>query len=121
MIAYLSSNKLPSAAAALRQELDLNETFDEATSKKYEGLLEKKWTSVVRLQKKVCFPSASLARGASIGDARIDPAPYSRSWISSPRPQHYSPNWTMLHPLLSLAETKTQRTGFRDRPPATTS
>jgi platelet-activating factor acetylhydrolase IB subunit alpha len=29
------------------------EGFDEATSKKYEGLLEKKWTSVVRLQKKV--------------------------------------------------------------------
>jgi len=28
-------------------------SFDDATRKKYEGLLEKKWTSVVRLQKKV--------------------------------------------------------------------
>ena len=37
----------------MRTELRLGDTFDEATSKKYEGLLEKKWTSVVRLQKKV--------------------------------------------------------------------
>lgn len=29
------------------------DVFDAATAKKYEGLLEKKWTSVVRLQKKV--------------------------------------------------------------------
>jgi platelet-activating factor acetylhydrolase IB subunit alpha len=30
-------------------------SFDDATRKKYEGLLEKKWTSVVRLQKKVAI------------------------------------------------------------------
>ncbi|KAK4101294.1 dynein regulator [Parathielavia hyrcaniae] len=54
LIAYLSSNNLPSAAAALRAELGLGEdVFDAATAKKYEGLLEKKWTSVVRLQKKI--------------------------------------------------------------------
>ena len=45
--------KLPNSAAALREELGIGDTFDDATSKKYEGLLEKKWTSVVRLQKKV--------------------------------------------------------------------
>lgn len=33
--------------------MGVDERFDEATRKKYEGLLEKKWTSVVRLQKKV--------------------------------------------------------------------
>lgn len=54
IIAYLTSVKLPESAAALRQELEIGDTFDDATSKKYEGLLEKKWTSVVRLQKKVC-------------------------------------------------------------------
>lgn len=54
IIAYLTSVKLPATAAALRQELEIGDTFDDATSKKYEGLLEKKWTSVVRLQKKVC-------------------------------------------------------------------
>ena len=53
IIAYLNVAKLPASAAALRQELDIGDSFDDATSKKYEGLLEKKWTSVVRLQKKV--------------------------------------------------------------------
>lgn len=53
IIAYLSSSNLPNAAAALRDELQIGDTFDAATSKKYEGLLEKKWTSIVRLQKKV--------------------------------------------------------------------
>ncbi|KAI0196953.1 WD domain-containing protein [Astrocystis sublimbata] len=53
IIAYLASNDLPDAAAALRTELNLGDTFDDATAKKYEGLLEKKWTSVVRLQKKI--------------------------------------------------------------------
>jgi platelet-activating factor acetylhydrolase IB subunit alpha len=37
----------------LREDLNIGDSFDAATSKKYEGLLEKKWTSVVRLQKKV--------------------------------------------------------------------
>lgn len=37
----------------MREELGIGDEFDDATRKKYEGLLEKKWTSVVRLQKKV--------------------------------------------------------------------
>ena len=53
IIAYLNVAKLPKTAATLRDELSIGDTFDDATSKKYEGLLEKKWTSVVRLQKKV--------------------------------------------------------------------
>ena len=53
IIAYLSSVRLSNSAAALREELSIGDSFDDATSKKYEGLLEKKWTSVVRLQKKV--------------------------------------------------------------------
>jgi hypothetical protein len=40
--------------------LKIGDNFDDATRKKYEGLLEKKWTSVVRLQKKVDF-AVSLA------------------------------------------------------------
>lgn len=56
LIAYLTSNNLSNTAAALRSELGLGEdVFDAATAKKYEGLLEKKWTSVVRLQKKVRY------------------------------------------------------------------
>lgn len=54
MIAYLSANNLPNTAAALREELGLGEdAFDPGTAKKYESLLEKKWTGIVRLQKKV--------------------------------------------------------------------
>lgn len=53
MIAYLLSVNLSKSAAALREELADNVHLDDATAKKYEGLLEKKWTSVVRLQKKV--------------------------------------------------------------------
>ena len=55
MIAYLTSINLSSSAAAMREELNIGDSFDAATSQKYEGLLEKKWTSVVRLQKRVRF------------------------------------------------------------------
>jgi platelet-activating factor acetylhydrolase IB subunit alpha len=64
MIAYLSSIGLTNSTAALREDLNIGDSFDAATSKKYEGLLEKKWTSVVRLQKKVGIkPSAEGCRG----------------------------------------------------------
>jgi platelet-activating factor acetylhydrolase IB subunit alpha len=54
IIAYLSANNLSQAATALRTELSLGaDIFDAATTTKYETLLEKKWTSIVRLQKKV--------------------------------------------------------------------
>ena len=53
IIAYLTAIKLPASAASVREELGVGDGFDEATSKRYEGVLEKKWTSVVRLQKKV--------------------------------------------------------------------
>ncbi|TKX18226.1 nuclear distribution protein PAC1 [Elsinoe australis] len=53
LIAYLTAANLPNTAATLREELGIGDNFDDATRKKYEGLLEKKWTSVVRLQKKI--------------------------------------------------------------------
>lgn len=54
IIAYLSASDFSDTAATLRTELSLeNDVFDAAVAKKYESLLEKKWTSVVRLQKKV--------------------------------------------------------------------
>jgi platelet-activating factor acetylhydrolase IB subunit alpha len=61
IIAYLSANNLPKSAAALREEVGLGEdVYDVVTAKKYETLLEKKWTSIVRLQKKVWAHSTSL-------------------------------------------------------------
>jgi platelet-activating factor acetylhydrolase IB subunit alpha len=53
MISYLLSVGMVDSANALRQESKLADTFDDVTAKKYETLLEKKWTSVVRLQKKI--------------------------------------------------------------------
>jgi platelet-activating factor acetylhydrolase IB subunit alpha len=55
MIAYLASRNLPRSAATLREELNIGDSFDAATSKKYEGLMERKWTTIARLQKKVGF------------------------------------------------------------------
>lgn len=54
IIAYLNSVGHPDAAQVLRSELSLGEdVFDQQTTKRYEGFLEKKWTGIVRLQKKV--------------------------------------------------------------------
>ncbi len=46
---YLQSNGYNEALDAFKREADMPGDVD----KKYAGLLEKKWTSVIRLQKKV--------------------------------------------------------------------
>ena len=54
LIAYLNAAGFSKSVECLRDELSLPESsYDASTAKKYEGLLEKKWTSVVRLQKKI--------------------------------------------------------------------
>ena len=56
LLAYLASTNLLSAATltSLREDLSLPESaFPPDTTQKYNGLLEKKWTSIVRLQKKI--------------------------------------------------------------------
>jgi hypothetical protein len=53
IVGYLAIAGLSKSAAALREEIGVGQNFDDATAKKYAGFLEKKWTSVVRLQKKV--------------------------------------------------------------------
>jgi platelet-activating factor acetylhydrolase IB subunit alpha len=56
----------------LRTELNLGEdVFDANTAKKYEGLLEKKWTSVVRLQKKVHQMRLHVLRAARSNFSRV--------------------------------------------------
>lgn len=53
IIAYLSSISVKSTEL-LQDELSLSfENFDEITRTKYQGILERKWTSVMRLQKRV--------------------------------------------------------------------
>lgn len=53
MLAYLSSINASQTAAMLKEELSFDNGFDDVTRKKYEGLLARKWTNVMRLQRKV--------------------------------------------------------------------
>lgn len=94
IVAYLAANNLPSAAEALRAEIGLDEeTFDAATAKKYETLLEKKWTSVVRLQKKVpgfastqrCAAPLYLTRPTSLTASFLDYGPRVPEHLSADR------------------------------------
>lgn len=60
IIAYLSAKDLTDVASKLKEEFSIGDSFDAATTKKYEGLLVKKWTSIVRLQRKVEMPFKAL-------------------------------------------------------------
>lgn len=82
LIAYVTSIDLPDSAAVLRREFNLGDNFDAETCKKYGGLLEKKWTSVVRLQKKVGRLTAHRLYLDSL----------SRSWTSKARTPTCSPS-----------------------------
>ncbi|KAK4463416.1 putative nuclear distribution protein pac-1b [Cladorrhinum samala] len=62
LISYLTSQNLLATASALRTELSLPESaFDQSQTEKYQGLLEKKWTSVIRLQRKILELEATVA------------------------------------------------------------
>ncbi|KAJ9203127.1 hypothetical protein DTO166G4_5539 [Paecilomyces variotii] len=93
IIAYLASVNLPKSSAALREELADSITLDDATTKKYEGLLEKKWTSVVRLQKKIMDLESRCAALQSELDSAT-PTSLSRrnqdpvSWLPRAPPRH---------------------------------
>ncbi|KAJ5125285.1 hypothetical protein N7448_004613 [Penicillium atrosanguineum] len=93
IIAYLASANLPHSSAALREELGDSITVDDSTLKKYEGLLEKKWTSVVRLQKKIMELESrcaalqteiDTATPTSLSRRNQDPA----SWLPRAPPRH---------------------------------
>ncbi|KAM6533990.1 Lissencephaly-1 [Fusarium falciforme] len=94
IIAYLAANNFQDSVTAMRTELNLGEEiFDPATAKKYETLLEKKWTSVVRLQKKIMDLEArnealqtelDSATPTSLSNRKQDPA----SWLPAGPPRH---------------------------------
>ena len=60
MIAYLSSIDAPRSSAVLREELQIDSAFGDAAIKRYGGLIERKWTSAARLQRRVRFYSYEL-------------------------------------------------------------
>ncbi|TLD03947.1 hypothetical protein PgNI_11214 [Pyricularia grisea] len=88
IIAYLSANNLSNSATALRTELGLAEdVFDAATAKKYEGLIEKKWTSVIMdLESRNNALQSELdnATPLSLAKRNTDPT----AWLPAPRPRY---------------------------------
>jgi len=103
---YLQSNGYHEALDAFLKETDMPGDVD----KKYVGLLEKKWTSVIRLQKKVSELEAKLAEaekeyisGAPTRDKRTP-----SEWIPRPPEKfclsgHRAPVTKVLfHPIFSL-------------------
>ncbi|KAJ1325945.1 platelet-activating factor acetylhydrolase IB subunit alpha [Microdochium nivale] len=113
IVSYLEASNLPETAAAMRAELGLDQaSFDPATTKKYETLLEKKWTSVVRLQKKIMdLESDNVSLRNELDSVAATPLfkrkQDSKSWLpSSPArhslKSHRSPiNCVAFHPVFS--------------------
>jgi len=103
---YMMSNGYNEALDAFKRETDMPGEVD----KKYAGLLEKKWTSVIRLQKKVNELEAKLSEaekefitGAPTREKRTP-----SEWIPRP-PEKYSlaghrapVNRVLFHPIYSL-------------------
>ncbi|KAF3705704.1 Clustered mitochondria protein -like protein [Channa argus] len=111
---YLRSNGYEEAYSTFKKEaeLDMNEEVD----KKYAGLLEKKWTSVIRLQKKVMELESKLneakeemTHGVPVGQKR-DP----KEWIPRP-PERYALSGhrapvtrVIFHPVFSVMVTASE-------------
>jgi platelet-activating factor acetylhydrolase IB subunit alpha len=76
MLSYLHSAGLRDTYEALKRETDNEDFTTDDPKAKWVGLLEKKWTSVIRLQKKVCSMTCMVAvhlsnhRRAARGRAR---------------------------------------------------
>jgi platelet-activating factor acetylhydrolase IB subunit alpha len=70
MLSYLHASGLHETYDSLRRETDTDD-FDPSDGKaKWVGLLEKKWTSVIRLQKKVCLRPRMLGKTGPSGRGR---------------------------------------------------
>ncbi|KKK17038.1 hypothetical protein P175DRAFT_0452026 [Aspergillus ochraceoroseus IBT 24754] len=87
ILAYLSSINASQSSTTLREELQIGDAFDEATCKKYEGLLEKKWTGIARLQRKILDLEARIA---SL-QAELDSAPSTSRSKQAHNPENWLP------------------------------
>lgn len=106
IIEYLSSNGFEQSCEIFKQETNLLDQVDG----KYAGLLEKKWTSVIRLQKKVMDLESKLSEyekeftGAGPIRDKRSPA----EWIPSPPERHALKGHrepitrVIIHPVFSL-------------------
>jgi len=103
---YLASNGYGEALDAFKKETDMPGEVD----KKYAGLLEKKWTSVIRLQKKVNELEAKLSEAEKeyISGAPTREKRSPNEWIPRPPEKfelsgHRAPvTRVVFHPIFSL-------------------
>ncbi|RWS16790.1 lissencephaly-1-like protein [Dinothrombium tinctorium] len=103
---YLSSNGFKEAVEVFKKEAKMQNEVD----KKYSGLLEKKWTSVIRLQKKVMDLEAKLSEAEKeyIGGAPTRDKRSPTEWIPRP-PERFALQGhratvtrVIFHPIFSL-------------------
>ena len=114
---YLKSQQLSATLDAFTAEVGLA-AADQSTADKYDGLLEKKWTSVIRLQKKVMDLEAKLQQaqeelsrsggrvgagssngGQAVGPQTLLPRPPERQCLKS----HRSPvTAVQFHPVYTV-------------------
>ncbi|KAJ3331951.1 Calpain-6 [Blyttiomyces sp. JEL0837] len=105
---YLHSAGLNSAFQALQEEAGLKDYVSDG-KQKYSGLLEKKWTSVLRLQKKVMDLESKVASlQEELSSAPVRKAPTSGDWLPKAPEKfalagHRSPITSIsFHPIFSL-------------------
>uniref|UniRef100_A0A1B0D7I1 PAC1-like LisH-like dimerisation domain-containing protein n=1 Tax=Phlebotomus papatasi TaxID=29031 RepID=A0A1B0D7I1_PHLPP len=113
---YLGSNGYTDALEAFRKEADISNELE----RKYGGLLEKKWTSVIRLQKKVMELEAKLSE---VEKEALDGAPTKSKrtpgeWIPRP-PEKFSLSGhratvtrVIFHPVFSLMVSASEVTTY---------
>ncbi|KAL4933566.1 WD40 repeat domain-containing protein [Aspergillus undulatus] len=90
--AYLVAANAHRTFETLREEINLPGDFDEVGAKRYEGILEKKWTGIARLQRKI----TDLEKQVASLQAELDASPsVARSknqdpvnWLPKPSPTH---------------------------------
>ncbi|RMD41771.1 hypothetical protein DV735_g3375, partial [Chaetothyriales sp. CBS 134920] len=123
IVSYFLARGFHDSAAALRRETDLDPAeFDDATAKKYDTLLEKKWTSVVRLQKRIgeleaknAALQADLAAATPASARRVDPA----TWLPRAPARHSLPGHRLtvtavaFHPVFSSLASASEDTTIK--------
>jgi len=93
---YLGSNGYADSLEAFRKEADLSTEAE----KKFGGLLEKKWTSVIRLQKKVMELEAKLTEAEK---EVIEGAPTKNKRTPGVSGREFRERWKAeLHPCTSV-------------------
>ncbi|KAJ5792025.1 nuclear migration protein NudF [Penicillium pulvis] len=90
MIAYLASINALQSVASLEKELPMDNNFDVVARKKYEGLLPRKWTNVMRLQRRILDLESRITNLESRLECAfpIDIEPMATTWLPGSNAKH---------------------------------